>query len=337
MEFKRDQKILERKEAKSADYLFVNAVSKFERFNFHRGFGRFIKSARKGHVEAVWIRSVIDSVSRVDLEFKFKAEVLIDAFLATDCPMGWFWAGMICRDTDQRIAYLKQSSNSGYTLARIVLARYIYLDLSLRKEGIIAWKPLADEKNPFAMAELGSDLYRNNIDVCTAELLLMSAAESGHAEAAAELCELYSQKHDMLKLAQYSPLSESETRYFSHCLNTAIIHSEYRTTQCDFNVLMMYLGKGLYWRKSLMRIQYTDDEVQKFKLQCLEYYCSKIDLQQAAIFTFLLCWKRATYALKGIGIVIAKMVWDGRYENLIISDDTPVIRKSRRLAKRICK
>jgi hypothetical protein len=64
------------------------------------------------------------------------------------------------------------------------------------------------------------------------------------------------------------------------------------------------------------RWQSQSDEIQDFGDRCLDYYCSCVELQQKSIFTFLLCWNRAT-GVKGPGQMIAEMVWEGREDNFL--------------------
>jgi hypothetical protein len=90
------------------------------------------------------------------------------------------------------------------------------------------------------------------------------------------------------------------------------------TLDCDFNQLCYALGWGSYW------YQYENgwwnfklDESKAFGNRCLDFYCSCVERQQESIFTFLLCWNRTTGGIKGPGMMIAQMVWDGREDNLV--------------------
>jgi hypothetical protein len=53
-----------------------------------------------------------------------------------------------------------------------------------------------------------------------------------------------------------------------------------------------------------------------FGNQCIDYYCSCVELQQKSIFTFLWFWNRTT-GVKGPGQMIAQMVWQQREDNLV--------------------
>ena len=86
---------------------------------------------------------------------------------------------------------------------------------------------------------------------------------------------------------------------------------------CDLSRLAMELGKGLYWyhfETPLWRRRM--DIGKKLGTKCLEYYCELIDLQQEAIFLFLLFWNETT-GVKGPGQIIGQMVWKGRCDCLV--------------------
>jgi hypothetical protein len=86
---------------------------------------------------------------------------------------------------------------------------------------------------------------------------------------------------------------------------------------CDFDQLCFALGWGLYWYQYEMGSWKDRSSIDKaFGNRCLDYYCSCVELQQKSIFTFILCWNRAT-GVKGPGQMIAQMVWEGRGNTLV--------------------
>jgi hypothetical protein len=85
----------------------------------------------------------------------------------------------------------------------------------------------------------------------------------------------------------------------------------------DFDQLCYALGLGLYWYQNEMWANLGRSHKAKlFRSHCLDHYCSCVELPQESIFAFLLCWNRAT-GVKGLGQVIAQMVWEGRETNLL--------------------
>merc|ERR1711991_540116 len=76
----------------------------------------------------------------------------------------------------------------------------------------------------------------------------------------------------------------------------------------------MEIGKGLYWYLYETEGWDREDEERKeFGVKCLDYYCKTIELQQEAIFMFLLLWNETT-GVKEPGRMIGEMVWEGRYD-----------------------
>jgi hypothetical protein len=62
--------------------------------------------------------------------------------------------------------------------------------------------------------------------------------------------------------------------------------------------------------------RHREGEENAFPDLCLDYYCFCVELQQKSIFTFLLCWNQ-TVGVKDVGVLIGKMVWAGREDNLL--------------------
>jgi hypothetical protein len=87
---------------------------------------------------------------------------------------------------------------------------------------------------------------------------------------------------------------------------------------CAFNQVCYSLGWGLFW------YQYGSedwskqgDEDQVFGCRCLDFYCSCVELQQKSILTFLLSWNRIG-GMKDVGVLIGKMAWEVREDNLVM-------------------
>jgi hypothetical protein len=90
--------------------------------------------------------------------------------------------------------------------------------------------------------------------------------------------------------------------------------------ESDSNRLLYDLGWGLYWYEygsEYCTIQNDTNKV--FANRCIDYYCSCVELQQKSIFTFLWFWNQTLGGVKDVGVMMAKMVWEGREENLVKS------------------
>merc|ERR1711991_798995 len=84
-----------------------------------------------------------------------------------------------------------------------------------------------------------------------------------------------------------------------------------------FQQLAMEIGKGLYWYQyDSERFSQEGELKQAFGSKCLDYYCETIELQQEAIFLFLLFWNKTT-GVKDVGQTIGEMAWEGRYKFLV--------------------
>jgi hypothetical protein len=90
----------------------------------------------------------------------------------------------------------------------------------------------------------------------------------------------------------------------------------------DFNQICYSLGWGFYWcQYGTQKYKDLNDENKAFVERCLDFYCGTMELQQESILTFLLCWNQRSGGVKGPGQMIAKMVWEGREENLLKTFD----------------
>jgi hypothetical protein len=115
--------------------------------------------------------------------------------------------------------------------------------------------------------------------------------------------------------------AKGKATWFWNLLGDARRALEKRTTEdldCNVNQLFYALGWGLYWYQydEMRRLKDQHDQDKAFGNRCLDYYCSCVELQQKSIFAFLLCWNR-NVGVKDVGVMIGKMVWEGREENLV--------------------
>jgi hypothetical protein len=98
----------------------------------------------------------------------------------------------------------------------------------------------------------------------------------------------------------------------------ALKRGKTKSLDCDFNQLCYSLGWGLYWYHYGSTKEWTDcsEEDKAFGTRCLNFYCCCVELQQKSIYTFLLFWNR-TVGVKDVGVMMGKLVWEGREENLL--------------------
>jgi hypothetical protein len=89
------------------------------------------------------------------------------------------------------------------------------------------------------------------------------------------------------------------------------------TEKKRFDKLCYALGWGLFWFiYDTGEWKYKPELDRVFADLCLDHYCANVILQQQSIFAFLLCWNHRGGG-KDVGVLIAKMVWESRAENLI--------------------
>lgn len=125
----------------------------------------------------------------------------------------------------------------------------------------------------------------------------------------AKLCEMYffgaGCKKDWAKAVYWSAHAYDNIFWRILCMTNEIVLPE--TVVDDTNILMMELGRGLYWH------MYPGNATCDFYDELVEYYLTIMHIQQQSIFYFVLFWQRTT-GVKDIGLVIAKLAWEGRYD-----------------------
>jgi hypothetical protein len=89
-------------------------------------------------------------------------------------------------------------------------------------------------------------------------------------------------------------------------------------SDCNINQVCYTLGWGMYWYMHGTEgwANWENPYDKKMAMECLDYYCESMELQQKSIFTFLRFWNETT-GVKEPARLISKMVWEQREERLI--------------------
>jgi hypothetical protein len=279
---------------------------------------RFERAAAKGHEESIWIRSVVKDV-------EMEEDALIEAFAQTEELLGRYFAGWLS-DGRERFEFWKKSAEGGCSWGQVAYGwcfKYGEQVVEQNDEVYVEWlEKAANQNNPQAMNWLGdwfcSEEQGN--DEQKAVSYYRAGAELGWNDSMELLAEMLREGAGCAKDLKQAVIwgAKGDSYVFWDLLAHAKGALESRATEnLDCQSLCYSLGWGLYW------YQYgsedwdgEDDEVQVFGNDCLDYYCSCVEMQQESIFTFLLCWNRTT-GVKGPGEMIAQLVWEGREDNLV--------------------
>jgi len=317
------QKRLLREEQKSGEILFVEAMALIDKCQFEKGFEIMRKSAEKEHKESQFIWNV---VKNMDWSLH-NCDCLKNAFAKTECPVGWYFAALLCWNDKEQFGYFKKSSDAGYSWGQADYAYYLKRGdyVQVDNEAYIGLlEKSAIQNNPMAMHLLG-DWYRNKLEGnCYKKAIsyYKSAAELWWEDSMIEASSLlYTGLVGEIDLIQSVRWSSITGCGFAETLSDAVISWWDKTIlcpECDFALLAVELGKGLYWYQYETEewSEYGDFE-KDFADKCLEFYCSAIESQQRSIFLFLHFWNQ-TIGVKDVGQLIGKLVWNQRYEHLTI-------------------
>jgi hypothetical protein len=298
--------------------LFHEAVNKFRSYELEESFELFERAAAKGHEESIWSVSVMKDV-------EMKNSVLKEAFAKTEEPLGWYFAGELCRQRE-RFDFMKKSAEGGCSWGQVAYGMYFDRGMFVEKDQkvYLEWlEKAANQNNPRAMRWLGFWFRDDGGDKQKAVSYFCAGAELGWKESMDSLAPLLKEgvgcEKDLGQAVIWSAIGDSYI--FCDLLEEAKEALERGATEdleCDFDQLCYSLGWGLYWyRYGSERWNEQDNENRLFGNRCLDFYCSCVELQQKSIFIFLLCWNRTTGGVKGPGQMIAQIVWEGRGNTLV--------------------
>jgi hypothetical protein len=296
-------------------------MEEFDREELEGRFKRFERAAAKGHEESIWIVSVVKDVEK-------EHGALIEAFAKTEEPLGWYLAGKFSGYGREAFDFYKKSAEGGCSWGQVEYGwtfRHGHLVEKDMKVYVEWLEKAANQNNPEALYWLAKWFrYGGGNDKEKAVSYFRGASELGWKNSMDSLSEMLRDgegcEKDLRQALIWSAKS-SASRVFWNLLRDARRALESGTTEdwgCDFNLLCYSLGWGLYWyQHGSEKWNERNDEDRAFGSQCLDYYCSCVELQQKSIFTFLWFWNRTTGGIKGPGQMIAEMVWEGTEDNLV--------------------
>jgi hypothetical protein len=281
----------------------------------------FERAATKGHEESIWILSVWRNAG-IDWD------VLKEAFSKTEEPLGWWFAGRLSEwNSREQFDFWKKSAEGGCGWGQVEYggcfqhwgSEFVEEDQKV----CVEWQEkAASQNNPKAMDWLGTWFRGEGGDKDKAMSYYRAAAELGWGISMDLLARMLRKGEGFAKEFSQAVIwgAKGDSYVFWILLTdakSAFDNGALTDLDCDFNLLCYALGWGLYWYQyESWRWNNYSDEIKDFGSHCLDFYCSCVELQQKSIFTFLLCWNQTT-GIKGPGQMIAKMVWEGRQDNLV--------------------
>jgi hypothetical protein len=305
-----------RKAAKSGLVLFHEGMELFSGRGMKDSFARFERPAAKGHEESIWIVSLWK-------DMKMEKSVVKEAFAKTEEPLGWYFAGMLS-DRREAFDFYKKSAEEDCSWGQVKLGWYFRRGDFVEKDEKVCleWLEKAEsQNNPSAMHWLGY-LFGCDGDMNKVVPYYLAAAQLGWKESMGSLAAMLRNgvgcEKDLSHAAMWS--AKGGGGVFWNLLKDARRALENRETEdldCDFDQRCYALGWGLYWHLYGSGTWNILSQLKVFGNDCLDFYCSCVELQRESIFTFLLCWNRTTGGIKGPGCMIGKMVWKGREETLV--------------------
>jgi TPR repeat protein len=295
-------------------------MEKFSHWEPEESFRRFERAAARGHEESIWIVSVVKDV-------EMKKDAWRKAFVKTETPLGWYFAGKLSElFSRKQFDYFKKSAEGGCSWGQVSYGFYLKDGLYVEADDkvYVEWlEKAAQQNNPRAMEELGQEEERGD-NKEQAVSYFCRAAELGWRSSLKPLMEMLRKREECEKDSRQAVIwsAQADSYMFWYMLKDVARASDEGTTEdldCDFNQLCYLLGWGLFWYKYESRVRKGRRHEEKlFGPLCLDLYGSCVELQQESIFTFLLFWNREM-GVKDVGVMMGKMVWEGREENLVKS------------------
>jgi hypothetical protein len=283
-----------------------------ERFDLVEGleesFQRFERAAAKGHEESIWIGTVVKGL-------KMEKAVLKEAFGKTEDPLGWYLAGQFS-EKQERFDFWKKSAEGGCSWGQVEYGWFFKVNPDLMDLKVsIEWiEKSVKQNNPLGTFILG-DMIGENGDYAKTLRYFQAAAELGWNNAMTCLTGMYINgqgcERDLRRALIWSAQSEEVGPFWDVMARAKdTIAEQAETSNGNFDQLCFLMGWGMYWyRHGSKDWEEQEDDVKAFASECLDFYCSTIELQQKSIFTFLLFWNQ-TVGVKDVGVLIGKIVWE---------------------------
>jgi hypothetical protein len=249
---------------------------------------------------------------------------------------------MLSEDVREKYELWKKSSDGGYHWAHIEYADYFYngqFEVEDTARYVELLERAAKEGNSEALFWLADFYFDEHRNYSKAMHYHRLGAASGCRWSMRMLAEMYRDGQGVaIDLKQAVFWSGKGDGYLFWELQVQCQemweHNRVEEAGCDFDQLLYKIGQALYWR------QYETDcwerqsiKIASFGERCLSLFCGCVDLQQQALWMFLMSWNQ-TVGVKEMGVMIAKLVWQGREDNLIKDFET-VVQQEQEVVKRL--
>jgi hypothetical protein len=260
-------------------------------------------------------------------EVEMRCQPLKEAFAKTNKPLGWYFAGRLGWIATDQFECFKKSAEGGCSWGQVAYAQYFGSGILFKKDlkVYLEWlEKAASQNNPQAMERLGGWFRVHGSDKERAASYFRAGAELGSRNSMYRLWKMLTKgdgcDKDLRFAAIWAAKMEEHFVVYWDTLRDARLVLQKGTTEdfeCDFDHLCYALGWGAYWHNYGGADWEAKSVADKsFGNACLDYYCEAVTLQQESIFTFLLCWN-SVVGVKDVGLMVAKMVWEERGENLV--------------------
>jgi len=308
-----------REEAEDPQIIFNSAMIQIS-YNETHAYPQFERAAKRGHQESGWINQILKK-SNLD-----NNQNVAENFVKTETAIGYFIAAELFFDINNQksVEYLQKSRELGCVWAIVKYSgdmcnkQHQFPDIVNHHMNVI--KNAAEENNPEACL-----VYAHYLGYKRSKGALEYAIKSydlGNKYSTRLITTMLAVKeNDYLSKAIFYT-SKYENTVFPTMLRHIFNKKIYIVSNCTS--LPLQVGRTMYWQfYQSKQIHYSaTKEIIEFAEKCMDYYCEMMDLQQQSIFSFLLSWNCVTGGMKDVGKLIAKMVWDFRYENAIKKFDS---------------
>jgi hypothetical protein len=284
-------------------------------------FSVFEEAAAKGHESAQMILKTVEAFGE-----DIASEDINSAFGGLEDPLAWVFAGDFCQySSSARFDFYRRSAEAGCSEGQVSYADYFTKygadGFVVKSEEVyVEWlEKAANQNNTRAMAALAY-FYEQKGDFNLMWDFLLTAAELGNLHSMARIGSGYERG-----VGRPADLCEAMRWYFKGNQKRAyrIVRDilEGKMEICgNVDQFSYCLGAGLYWHGHGMPMyNRLPLETRAVLEKMLEFYCLNVGLQQQSLLTFLMFWNRRSN-VKQVGSIIAKMVWNEREENLIVTN-----------------
>jgi hypothetical protein len=298
---------------------FNRAMEKFYRLGDNReNFARFEKAAQKGYAPACWVVQAAEKVFQKNLEEDnddAEAEALKEAFSGGETG-GWglLFAGLLSSGMD-RLEFFKKSAEAGNSWGQAHYATFFTSDGDVYLDWL---EKAAAQDNPLGLSLMGQWVESTGGEHQQEKALsyYRRSALLGWENAMMRCGWMYRHQEGCLKDLYQSGF------WYAQCMGTSfakLLQNAKKTfeTEGDSRICFV-MGQGAYWYQYEAKGWNRLSSWKEFGERCLDYYCSVCELQQKSILTFLWFWNRAV-GVRDVGVMIEKMVWEEREDNLVKS------------------